>query len=112
MVLNKRVAFFSPKLPLFSKFGFITIAATIFFNTDLQASVTSFFVHQTVQSTIYLQENTIQLTRKTSICFITEMCYKWLGVHLPHDLHIDKKQYCAHVCAYLSLRNSVMLMFE
>lgn len=53
MVLD-RALFFFPNCPV-SRFDFITIAATIFFNMNLQASIISFFVHQTVQNTIQLQ---------------------------------------------------------
>lgn len=70
---------------------------------DLQTPIISFFVHQTVQNTIYLQRRKIH--------FITETCYSWLGAYLPDDLDIDKKPYLVHDICMCLLKNSVALMF-
>lgn len=66
---------------------------------DPQTPIIRFFVHQTVQTTTYLQGRRLH--------FITEMCYSWLEVYLPDSLDIDKKPYLVHgMCVCVSKKFS------
>lgn len=78
---RKKLIFLFPQIALSLQIWFYNYSHNYFLNMDFQAPFICFFVHQTVQNTIYLQGRQINFT--------TETCYSWLGVYLPDDLDID-----------------------